>query len=102
MAEPSHDANGPYVSIEHYDYEDLKSTKAQLDKARQEVERKYEDLSKCRLDNMTYAKAQLDQARQAEQFRFENFERVHNRLLDLYHDSLLLEAVLPIVAQMSL
>lgn len=82
MAEPSHDANGPYVPIEHHDYEDLKSTKAQLNKARQEVERRYEDLSKCRLDNMTYAKAQLDQARQAEQFRFENFERVHNRLVD--------------------
>ncbi|KAH0432002.1 hypothetical protein KCU90_g5560, partial [Aureobasidium melanogenum] len=82
MAEPSHDANGPYVSVELYDYEDLKCTKAELDTARQEVERRYEDLSKCSLDNMTYAKAQLDQARQAERFRYENFERVHKRFID--------------------
>lgn len=82
MAEPSHDANGPYVSVELYDYEDLKRAKAELDKARQEVERRYEVLSKCSLDNMTFAKAQLDQARQAEQFRYEDFERVHNQLVD--------------------
>ncbi|CAD0091158.1 unnamed protein product [Aureobasidium mustum] len=82
MAEPSHDANGPYVTIEPHDYEDLRSMKAQLDKARQEVDKRYEDLSKCRLDNMTYAKAQLDQARQAERFRYENFERIHNKLVD--------------------
>ncbi|KAG9564673.1 hypothetical protein KCU71_g4945, partial [Aureobasidium melanogenum] len=82
MAESSHDANGPYVSVELYDYEDLVRAKAELDKARQEVERRYEVLSKCCLDNMTYAKAQLDQARQAERFRYENFERVHKRFVE--------------------
>lgn len=82
MPEPLHDANVSRVQIELHDYEDLKSTKAQLDKARQEVERRYEDLSNCCLDNMTYAKAQLDQARQVEQKRYENFERVHSRLVD--------------------
>lgn len=82
MAEPLHDANDPYVTIEPHDYEHLKSTKAQLDEARQEVDIRYEDLSKCHLDNMTYAKAQLDQARQAERFRYENFERIHNKLVN--------------------
>lgn len=88
VVEPLHDASGPYVSIELHDYEDLKSTKAQLDKASQEVKRRYEglsrcclDMSKCCLDNMDYVKAQVDQARQAEQLLFENFERVHNRLM---------------------
>lgn len=82
MPEPCHDANGSYVQIVLHDCEDLKSTKAQLDKARQEVERRYDDLSKCRLDNMTYAKAQLNQARQVEQIEYENFERVHSRVVD--------------------
>jgi hypothetical protein len=73
----------PYVELEIDDYDDLKHTKAQLDKARQEVEKRYENLSMCHLDNMTYAKAQLDHARQKEKDCFENFERAHNQVVTI-------------------
>jgi hypothetical protein len=61
----------------------LKSTKARLDKARLGVERRYEALSMCQLDSMTYAKAQLDHARQKEKDCFKDFERAHNQLVTI-------------------
>jgi len=78
--QPLHDAARPYVEFGIEDYEELKSTKTRLDKARQEVDKRYETLSKCHLDNMTYAKAQLDHARQKEKDCYEDFERAHNEL----------------------
>jgi hypothetical protein len=73
----------PYVELEIDDYDDLKHTKSQLDKARQEVEKRYENLSKCHLDNMTYAKAQLDHAQQKEKDCFEDFERAHDQVVTI-------------------
>jgi hypothetical protein len=68
----------PYAEIEYGDYLNLRRTKIELDTARQEVEKRYENLSKCQLDNVTYAKAQLDHARQMEKDCFEDFERAHD------------------------
>jgi hypothetical protein len=78
-----HDVERPYAEFEVDDYEKLKSIKARLDKARLEVEKRYEALSKCHLDNMTYAKAQLDHARQKEKDCFGDFERVLNELVTI-------------------
>ena len=82
-AQRLHDVERPYAELDVDDYEELKSTKARLDQARQEVERRYGYLSKCNLDNMTYAKAQLDHARQKEQDCFKDFERAHNQLVTI-------------------
>jgi hypothetical protein len=79
LAQRLQDVGLPYPEIE--DYVQLRSTKIQLDKARQEVEKAYENLSKCHLDNMTYAKAQLDHARQKEKDCFEDFEEPHNHVV---------------------
>lgn len=79
--QPSRDAGRPFVGLEIGDYEEVLNTKARLDKARQEVDKRNEALSKCHLDNMTYAKAQLDHARQKEKDCFEDFEWKHNQLV---------------------
>ena len=79
--QPSHAAGRQFVGLEIDDYEEVMNTKARLDKARQEVDKRYEALSKCHLDNITYAKAQLDHARQKEKDCFEDFEWEHNQLV---------------------
>lgn len=78
---PTHDAGRSYAELEIDGFEDLKSTKARLDKARQEVDRRYEALSKCHLDNMTCAKAQLDHTRQKEKDCYKEFDQVYKRVV---------------------
>lgn len=80
--QPRHDAGRPFAGLEIDDYEEVKNTKARLDKARQEVDKKYEALSRCHMDNITYAKAELDYARQKEKSCFEDFEWEHNQLVE--------------------
>lgn len=80
----------PYAELEYIDYLELRRTETRLDTARQEVEKEYENLSKCHVDNMTYAKAQLDHARQKEKDCFKDLSGPTITLLQLYHDSFVL------------
>jgi hypothetical protein len=73
----------PYAEVEYGDYLKLRRRKIELDTARREVEKRYENLSKCQLDNMTCAKAQLDQARQKENDCFKEFERAHDKVVTI-------------------
>jgi gamma-glutamyl:cysteine ligase YbdK (ATP-grasp superfamily) len=74
-----HDAGLPHTEVKINDYMELQYTKIRLDAVRKGVDKRYEDLSKCRLDEMTHAKAQLDHMRQMEKDCFEEFERAHDR-----------------------